>query len=351
MTVSIGTAERFDFELPPSLEAAEPPEARGLARDDVRMLVTYKASAKLVSSSFRCLTSFLEPGDLVVINTSGTSPAAIDAVADDGTALVVHLSTQIDETRWVVEPRLVNGRSTERWTGPPPSGRLSLRGGATMTLEEPYEGRARLWVAKLDLGQPTLSWLETHGRPIRYGYVDRQWPIESYQNVYATERGSAEMPSAGRPFTSSTITRLVANGVDVAPLILHTGVASLEADEVPYTERVKVSVSTAERVNQARRGDHRVIAVGTTVVRALETSVGADDLAQPYDGWTDLVVTPEHQLRVVDGMLTGWHEPVSSHLLMLEALIGRDLLLDSYHAALVQGYRWHEFGDVHLILP
>lgn len=145
--------------------------------------------------------------------------------------------------------------------------------------------------------------------------------------------------------------RLVANGVDVAPLILHTGVASLEADEVPYPERAKVSASTAERVNQARRGSHRVIAVGTTVVRALETSVGADGLVHPYDGWTDLVVTPEHRMLVVDGMLTGWHEPVSSHLMMLEALIGRDLLADSYHAALVQGYRWHEFGDVHLILP
>ncbi len=220
-----------------------------------------------------------------------------------------------------------------------------------MTLEEPYGTEGRLWVATLELGQRALSWLATHGRPIRYGYVDRGWPIEMYQNVYAVEPGSAEMPSAGRPFTPEVITRLAAKGVGVTPLVLHTGVASLEADELPYPERVRVPESTAARVNAAHRGGHRVIAVGTTVVRGLETSVGDDGLAHPYDGWTDLVVSPAHGVRVTDGMLTGWHEPASSHLLMLEAIAGPDLLRDSYDAALRERYRWHEFGDVHLILP
>jgi len=351
MTSVATPPERYTFDLPDALEASEPPEARGLTRDAVRMLVSSKATGSLVPSSFVFLPRFLEPGDLLVINTSGTLPAAIDAVGDDGTDLVVHLSTQLVDVTWVVEPRRIVGRTSGRWIGPPPPTRLRLAGGASLTLERPYGDRGRLWVARLDLGQRTLSWLATHGRPIRYGYVDRPWPIEMYQNVYATEPGSAEMPSAGRPFTPEGITRLVAKGVGVVPLVLHTGVASLEADELPYPERVHVPESTAEQVNAAHRGGHRVIAVGTTAVRALETSVGVDGTAGAYDGWTDLVISPERGVKLTDGMITGWHEPASSHLMMLEAITGRELLHDSYAAAMEQGYRWHEFGDVHLILP
>jgi S-adenosylmethionine:tRNA ribosyltransferase-isomerase len=315
------------------------------------MLVSYRGTGSIVPSSFVFLTRFLDPGDILVINTSGTLPAAIDAVADDGTALALHLSTQLDGARWVVEPRRIVGPTTERWTGAPPPRHLRLAGTASATLERPYGDQGRLWVATLDLGVRTLSWLAAHGRPIRYGYVERPWPIEMYQNVYATRPGSAEMPSAGRPFTPQVITGLVAKGVGVVPLVLHTGVASLEADELPYPERMTVPESTAEWVNAARRGGHRVIAVGTTVVRALETATGADGTVRPYDGWTDLVITPERGVRVVDGMLTGWHEPASSHLMMLEAIAGRELLRASYEAALTQGFRWHEFGDTHLILP
>ncbi len=343
--------ERFTYDLPENLEASEPPEARGLTRDAVRMLVSYRGTEVIVPSSFIFLPRFLDPGDLLVINTSGTLPAAINAVDDDGTALVVHLSTQLDGARWVVEPRRISGHATERWTGPPPPRRLRLAATASMTLELPYGDEGRLWTARLDLGQRTLSWLAVHGRPIRYGYVDRPWPIEMYQNVYATDPGSAEMPSAGRPFTPEVITRLVAKGVGVAPLVLHTGVASLEANELPYPERVMVPEPTAEWVNAAHRGGHRVIAVGTSVVRALETSAGDDGTVGAYDGWTDLVVSPERGVMVADGLITGWHEPASSHLMMLEAIAGRALLEDSYRAALTQGYRWHEFGDLHLILP
>ncbi len=351
MTAVTTPIERFTFDMSSVVEAAEPPEARGLTRDSVRMLVSRRGSGEITSSSFIFLSRFLEPGDLLVVNTSGTLPAALDAVAADGTALAVHLSTQLDKARWVVEPRRIAGATTERWTGPPPPRGLRLAGTASMTLEHPYGDEGRLWTARLDLGQRTLTWLAVHGRPIRYGYVDRPWPIEMYQNVYATEPGSAEMPSAGRPFTPDAITRLVAKGVGVAPLVLHTGVASLEADELPYPERVRVPESTAEWVNAAHRGGHRVIAVGTTVVRALETSVTGRGVVGAYDGWSDLVVTPGHGVRVVDGMITGWHEPASSHLMMLEAIAGRPLLADSYRAAVAEGYRWHEFGDSHLILP
>jgi S-adenosylmethionine:tRNA ribosyltransferase-isomerase len=350
---------RLGFDLPRRLEAAEPPEARGLSRDAVRMLVARRGDGALVHSTFALLPSFLDPGDLVVVNTSGTIPAAVDAVAEDGTDLVVHLSTRLDllrpasgpvAERWVVEPRRRAGATTERWTGPRPPGRLTLAGDGWLELDEPYGPAARLWVATVHLPRPVLTWLAVHGRPIRYGYVERAWPLSSYQNVYVTEAGSAEMPSAGRPFTPEVITRLVAKGVGVTPIVLHTGVASLEADELPYPEHVTVPAITAERVNAARASGRRVIAVGTTVVRALESAV-ADGEVHAFSGWTDLLVTPERGVQAVDGLLTGWHEPEASHLLMLEAVAGRDLLRRSYEASLAAGYRWHEFGDVHLILP
>jgi S-adenosylmethionine:tRNA ribosyltransferase-isomerase len=352
--------DRLRFDLPAELEAAGPAEARGLTRDAVRMLVARRGDGALVHSTFALLPSFLDPGDLVVVNTSGTIPAAVDAVAEDGTDLVVHLSTRLGAPRprpsgptverWVVEPRRRAGATTQRWTGPPPPRRLMLPDDGWLELEEPYGPAARLWVATLHLPLPVLTWLAVHGRPIRYGYVERPWPLSAYQNVYVTEPGSAEMPSAGRPFTPEVITRLVAKGVGVTPIVLHTGVASLEADELPYPEHASVPAVTAERVNAARASGRRVVAVGTTVVRALESAVAGGEV-QPYDDWTDLVVTPERGVQVVDGLLTGWHEPEASHLLLLEAVAGRDLLRRSYAASLAAGYRWHEFGDVHLILP
>ena len=345
------TIDRLDFELPPDLEASEPPEARGLTRDAVRMLVAHRDSGHLVHSTFTLLPAFLRPGDLIVVNTSGTIPAALDTVATDGCPPVIHLSTQLDGNLWVVEPRRAVGRSTERWTGDPPPRSMDLVGGASIELLEPLRDSTRLWVADLTFPAPHLSWLVVHGRPITYGYVEKRWPISYYQNVYSDEPGSAEMPSAGRPFTPDIVTRLVAKGVGVTPVVLHTGVASLGSDELPSAERVRVPQWTADRINTTRQRGGRVIAVGTTVVRALESAADAGGQVHPLDGWTDLVIAPDRGVIAVDGMLTGWHEPEASHLLMLEAVAGRELLDLSYRASLEAGYLWHEFGDTHLILP
>ena len=315
------------------------------------MMVAYKWSGRLTHSTFALLPAFLEAGDLVVVNTSGTIPAALDAQTPDGRRMVVHLSTQLDDGRWVVEPRRIVGRNSERWPDESPPRELVLGEAASLTLCERYLGSRRLWIAALSLPRPVLTWLTVHGRPIRYGYVERPWPLSAYQNVYVTEPGSAEMPSAGRPFTPEVITRLVAKGVGVTPIVLHTGVASLEADELPYPEHARVPPSTAARVNATHEAGGRVIAVGTTVVRALESAADETGDVRAYDSWTELVVTPERGVRAVDGLLTGWHEPEASHLLMLEAVAGRGLLERSYEASLAEGYRWHEFGDLHLILP
>jgi S-adenosylmethionine:tRNA ribosyltransferase-isomerase len=345
------TATRLAFELPSVLEAHEPPEARGVPRDGVRMMVTHRSTGMLIDSCFRLLPMLLEPGDLLVVNTSATIPAAIDAISTDGTPVAIHLSTWIGGEIWVVEPRRPCQNGTERWQGEGLPRSMILGERAQIELLEPYRGSERLWIARVELPQPAFSWLSTHGRPIRYGYVERRWPIGYYQSVFATEPGSAEMPSAGRPFTRGVIERLLAKGVRMTSIMLHTGVASLDADEYPFPERVRVPEATADEVNSTREAGHRVVAVGTTVVRALESAADDDGHLEALDDWTSLVITPERGANAVDGILTGWHEPEASHLLMLEAIAGRELLESSYASALAAKYRWHEFGDTHLVLP
>jgi S-adenosylmethionine:tRNA ribosyltransferase-isomerase len=340
------------FSLPADREAHEPPEARGTPRDGVRLLVSRRETGEITHHTFTDLPGLLLPGDLIVINTSGTVPAAVHA----GGVLAVHFSTPLPDGAWLVELRTINGQTTIP-NGSGMAGQLiRLPSGAVLTLDERFT--ARLWRARLSTA--VLPYLLRHGSPIRYSYVGRDWPIEAYQTVFATRPGSAEMPSASRPFTPEVVTRLVANGIVFAPLRLHTGVSSLEGDEDPYPEPYDVPPATARLVNLTRRSGGRIIAAGTTVVRALETAAraagteGADGgpgVVAAGAGWTDLIVTPEAGLRAVDGLLTGLHEPRSSHLLMLEAFAGAGLLSRCYEAAIEERYLWHEFGDVHLLLP
>ena len=332
-------------------EATKPAEARGITRDAVRMMVAYGSEGRLVHAHAHDLPQYLDSGDLVVVNTSGTLAAAVDALGEDGTPLVVHLSQRLPADLWLVELRRPDAGATEPWFDTPPGTHLRLVGGGSIQLVSRYAESRRLWIATLDLPVPLLTFLAVHGRPIRYGYVTQDWPLDMYQNVYAREPGSAEMPSAGRPITPELMTRLVAKGVAITPIVLHTGVSSLEAHEQPYPEWYRVPSATASRVNQTRRDGGRVIAIGTTVVRALETVSDTTGRVHPGEGWTDLVVTPARGVYAVDGMLTGWHEPEASHLMMLQAVAGPEILDLSYAAAVDEGYLWHEFGDVHLLLP
>jgi S-adenosylmethionine:tRNA ribosyltransferase-isomerase len=332
-------------------EATAPAEARGITRDAVRMMVATRRDLHIVHAHAHDLPQYLEEGDLVVVNTSGTLAAALDAIGEDGTPLVLHLSQQLPAGLWLVELRRPANGATEPWFDEPPGTTLGLVGGGEVRLVARFEHSQRLWIATLELPAPVLTYLAVHGRPIRYGYVTRDWPLDVYQNVYAREPGSAEMPSAGRPFTPELVTRLVSKGVGVTPLVLHTGVSSLEANERPYPEWYRVPPATAARVNQTHRDGGRVIAIGTTVVRALESVAERSGHVHAGEGWTDLVVTPARGVYSVDGMLTGWHEHEASHLLMLEAVAGRPILDVSYAAAVEAGYLWHEFGDVHLLLP
>ena len=340
-----------EFTLPASLEAHDPPEARGLARDGVRMLVSRRASGEVSHHGFGELPGLLLPGDLLVVNTSATLPAQVRVSAE----LAVHFSGPRPDGSWLTELRLVRGKTTVPNGRGTPGQRLSLPGGAVLTLEE--RATPRLWRARLSVA--VVPYLLRYGSPIRYSYVPREWPLSYYQTVFARHPGSAEMPSASRPFTPSVVTRLVAGGVLIAPLTLHCGVSSLEGDEDPYPEPFDVPPATADLVNHVRARGGRVIAGGTTVVRALETAAlgGADGSrgsrgrVRAAAGWTSHVVTPETGVRAVDGLLTGLHEPRSSHLRMLAAFAGPGLLARCYRAAIEGGYLWHEFGDVHLLLP
>jgi len=332
-----------DFTLPAALEAHDPPEARGLPRDGVRMLVSRRASGEISQHGFADLPGLLLPGDLLVINTTATLPAHVRVSAE----LAVHFSGPRPDGSWLTELRLVRGKTTVPNDRGYPGLRLSLPGGAVLTLEG--RATARLWRARLSVA--VVPYLLRYGSPIRYSYVPREWPLSYYQTVFARDPGSAEMPSASRPFSPSVVTRLVAAGVLIAPLTLHCGVSSLEGDEEPYPEPYDVPPATAELVNHVRARGGRVIAGGTTVVRALETVAAPDGRVRAGAGWTSHVVTPETGVRAVDGLLTGLHEPRSSHLLMLAAFAGPDLLGRCYQAAIDAGYLWHEFGDVHLLLP
>jgi S-adenosylmethionine:tRNA ribosyltransferase-isomerase len=325
-------------------EAREPAEVRGAGRDDVRLLVARRDSSCVEHAVFAELPELLDPGDLLVVNTSATLPAALRVVGSDS-ALRLHLSSPIpgdDRGAWLVELR----RAGRRFPGGAPGLVLRLPAGGAVVLLERDEG-GRLWRAALRLPSPVLHYLARNGEPIRYAHTREEWPLDRYQTVYATDPGSAEMPSAGRAFTPELVTRLVAAGIDVAPLVLHTGVSSLEAGEAPHAEWYGVPRFTRERIDLVRGMGGRVIAVGTTVVRALESAADGG----PAEGWTDLVIEPDTPVEAVDGLLSGFHDSDSSHLAMLEAIAGRDLLWRSYEEAARAGYLRHEFGDLHLILP
>ena len=348
------------FDAPPTRFAPAPPERRGLSRDGVRLLVA-DAERGIAHVRFHDLADHLRAGDILVVNDSATVAGQLDATSGRLGPVVVHVAMPLDDGTWVVEVR--RAPDADRAVLDALAGdELEIAAGRTrLRLEAPYprEGSSptgsgnRLWRATAS-GTPLPQAARRYGRPIAYGYLTDRYPLADYQTVFGIRPGSAEMPSAGRPFTAELITRLVARGVAVAPVTLHTGVSSQEAGEAPQAERYAVPAATAAAVNAARAGGGRVVAVGTTVTRALESAVATDDAGTRVvaaSGWTERVVTPADPPRVVDGLLTGWHDPAASHLLLVEAVAGEELTQAAYRAAAAGRYLWHEFGDSGLFLP
>jgi S-adenosylmethionine:tRNA ribosyltransferase-isomerase len=326
-------------------EASTPPRRR----DDVRLLVARPETIE--HAAFRDIGSHLGRGDLLVVNTSGTLSAAVDGTRSGGRAVTVHFAAALDDGDWVVEVR-----PRRRAAGPVPDLRadehIELPDGIELVVGAPQPaGQHRLWRASVPIDGGVPAYLDRFGRPIRYAYVRGRHPAAAYQTVFAREPGSAEMPSAGRPFTPEIVTDLVTRGITVAPVLLHTGVSSQDVGEPPQPEPYRISEHTAWLVNMTRAWGGRVIAVGTTVTRALESAADERGVVRAASGWTDLVLGADRPARVVGGLVTGWHAPGASHLHLLEAVAGADLVTRAYAEAERADYLWHEFGDSCLLLP
>jgi len=345
------------FTLPPELAADAPPEARGVPRDGVRLLVA-RPGRPLRHTTFAGLPGVLRRGDLVVVNDSDTEPAAVEGHRADGRPVVLHVSGPTRRgAEWVVELRTPDGRRVHDGAA---GEAVHLPGGVTAFVlaahPDPHRrSGSRLWRTRIPVAGGLPQWLAVFGRPIAYPYLRGPRPLDDYRTLFARRHdhglASAEMPSAARPFTPAVLCGLRRRGVGVTALTLHTGVASLEAGEQPLPERYAVPATAAAAVNATREAGGRIVAVGTTVTRALETVADADGTVRVGAGWTDLVLGPGRPARVVDGLVTGWHEPEASHLLLLEAVAGPDLVRQAYAAALSRSYLWHEFGDSCLLLP
>lgn len=343
----------IDFQLPPALEATTPPELRSNAsgrRDDVRLLVLDRVTGNVTHTEFRHIGDYLRAGDLLVVNSSRTVPALLRAVGEDGQPVEVRLADRRGSRRW--DALLLDGRTHV--------GREGMHLVFGDGLRARLLGRRRdlpfLWRLEFSRGgSALLDAIYRLGEPVRYGYVAGALPVDLYQTVHAAEPGSVEMPSAGRPLSWEMLLELRRMGVDTASLVLHTGLSSTRDDTIDalhpnYDEAYVVPRETAEAVNTAHAAGGRVIAVGTTVVRALESVTGADGITRPGRGRTRLRITPQTRLRAVDGLLTGLHEPQASHLDLLSAFVAPDLLGAAYEEALRLGYLWHEFGDMNLIV-
>lgn len=347
------------FERPADLQATRPPEDRGLARDEVRLLVSEGGTHE--HTRFADLADSLRPGDLVVANASATLPASLPASGPDGDFLF-NCSTDYGNGLWLTEPRW--SESEPGPVGLSAGGRVVVNG-RDVRIVGRHPGLPRLTFVHFDDGMRVRELMAEVGTPIRYGYVDRSYPLEAYQTYFAAEPGSAEMPSAARPFSERVIETLRARGVGLATITLHTGVSSLEIEydqcesgcretacNPLYAEPFRVPDATARAVDRTRREDGRVIAVGTTVVRALESAWDErTSRVRPTEGFTRAFVTPERGVHVVDGLLTGLHDPETTHLAMLYALAGQRTVMAGYERAIDEGYLWHEFGDSHLLLP
>lgn len=342
----------LQFALPDHRAASTPPEARGLERDEVRLMVA--SASRFLDTTFGRLPDFLGPGDILVVNSSPTMAAAVAGTRRGLLRVGVHLSTRLDDGTWVIELRRPDAAGPVRDAWP---GDIVRVQGGSIKLEAAADrgtpGDVRLWRASIDVAGGVRALVRDHGKAIRYRYMSGEWPLSTYQTIFADQRrwpGSAEMPSAGRPFTERLVRSLRRSGVGVAAIELHAGVSSQDAHEPPQRERFAVSKRTASLVNATHRRKGRVIAVGTTVTRALESAVSTDGSVIASAGWTDLVLEPNRPARVVNGLITGWHPPEASHLDLLRAVAGGELVADSYDRAIAGDYLWHEFGDSCLLL-
>jgi S-adenosylmethionine:tRNA ribosyltransferase-isomerase len=345
------------FQLPPELNADRPPERRGVARDRVRLLMIGRKSDTFAHTRFDRIIEFLQPGDLLVFNSSRTLPATLaGTVRHSRLPIEVRLAELLPDGTWLallVFPSIQNDAEKILTKG------LVLDFGRDLSSEmlDRDQRIPRLWRLRFSKsGTEFLDLVYRIGQPIRYRYLSAPWRLSYYQNVYALQPGASEMPSAGRAFTWRLLLQLRRSGVETAAITLHTGLSSyldneLDGQHLASEEEYWVSEETAGKIQRARHSGRRIVAVGTTVVRALE-SVTAESggSVRACHRYTRLRITAGYRLQVVNGLLTGLHEPEASHLDLLAAFVPPQTIYAAYNEAIQRRYLWHEFGDLNLIL-
>ncbi|MBO0961508.1 S-adenosylmethionine:tRNA ribosyltransferase-isomerase [Neobacillus sp. MM2021_6] len=337
----------LDFYLPTELNASLPPEKRGLRRDHVRMLTLNRITGEIKHDHFFHLADYLQPGDLVILNNSRTIPAVLQAEWRRGTFKRIPAA----------EVRLARRRDVDIWealivAAPVKMGdilQFSSELAATVIGERENSPLKIIQFSKK--GTDLVNIIYALGEPVRYEYIEQPWDLDSYQTVFASHPGSVEMPSAGRAFSWELLFKLKRKNIQVDFIQLHTGLSYFLDDQWPQTpeeneEEYHISERTMERIHETKARGKRVIAIGTTVVRALETAAKIGALS----GMTKLYINQKFSLKIVNGIITGLHEPKASHLDMLSAFISEKYLLKAYDQAIESGYLWHEFGDMNLIL-
>jgi S-adenosylmethionine:tRNA ribosyltransferase-isomerase len=340
---------QFDYPLPPSAIAQEP----ATPRDASRLLVLERARARWTDRRFSDLPELLRPDDCLVVNESRVIPARLlGALAETGRPVELLLLGELEPGRWEALARPARRcRVGER---------IALGGGVAhaAVVGQGEEGRR---VVTVESPWPVRELLERYGLPPLPPYIDRHAAPkpddrERYQTVYARAEGSVAAPTAGLHFTPELLTGLRARGVEVVPLTLHVGPgtfrplksATVEGHRME-AEAVKIPAATADAINRARAAKGRVIAVGTTTTRALEWASDAEGRVTPREGRADLFIHPPHRFRVVDALITNFHLPRSTLLVLVSALAGHELVLAAYRHAIAAGYRFYSYGDAMLI--
>ncbi|KPL58195.1 S-adenosylmethionine:tRNA ribosyltransferase-isomerase [Rossellomorea vietnamensis] len=332
------------FHIPSSLNATTPIELQGFERDDVRLMVLDRENGQCEHTVFKNLPDFLNEGDVLVFNNSRTLPASLKGKQGNRNVFL-RLSRKRGDNTW---DALILGDFHQ--AGEP----INFPGGVSGHIKGQGSESPLLQVEFNKGGSELMDFIFKYGEPIRYEYTKEPWPLDYYQNVYGSVPGSVEMASAGRAFTWRLLQALKEKGVGIVFIQLHAGLSYYGNDRWPmpehHPEDYQVSSEAVKEIRHAKDRGKRVIAVGTTVVRTLETVMTQYGGLQPAEGVTNLYISRDTPLQIVDGLITGLHEPEASHLDLLKAFMSEDKLRHAYQTALEKNYKWHEFGDMNVIL-
>ena len=330
----------FDYQLPPGTIAQTPAEPR----DSSRLLVLNRASAQIEHKRFHQIGDYLRPGDLLVLNQTRVIPARMFAHKSTGGRVEILLLRRESEQTWEC---LVGGKGL--LTGK----RLSLQDGLGAEIIEVLEGSRR----RVRFDEPLENHLAADGQMPLPPYIhEKLSDPERYQTVYSRTPGSAAAPTAGLHFTTRLLDELLARGVTLAAVTLHVGLDTFApvsesdpAEHIIHTEWCELTEQVADQIRQTKKTGGRVIAVGTTSVRTLESAATGPDQIEAFGGPTSIYILPGYQYKIVDAIITNFHLPKSTLIMLVSAFAGRETILQTYQTAIQSGYRFFSFGDAMFI--